>query len=307
MKRALTLLVATTLSVGMVGCSAIPSVGAPNPAAQEPKVEEAQLQQLEGDAVTLQVPASWTVDETYDVSAVLVTPDTFDGYLMYNAKIRPLSMFSNADECLESLRYLDPSVGDVATSEVLPSGAETFLCETQANDDKQSRGFVAVLMSGDRADVVHIGCAGDEYEAHKDEMLKVMSSIALKDGQKPSFKPAGETESEGSTQEPTVPAAPEQEQALELAEGYLRVKGYSKKRLLHQLTSEHGEGLPEDVAQYAVDHLNVDWKEQAYRAGGTILTYGSYSKQELYDRLTSETGDQFTPEEAQYAVDKLFS
>lgn len=100
---------------------------------------------------------------------------------------------------------------------------------------------------------------------------------------------------------PTV----DQQNALEKAESYSRMSHMSKKRLYDQLTSEYGEKFEAADAQYAIDHLNVDYKQNALKKAKSYRETSHMSKKRLYDQLVSEYGEQFTPEEAKYAVDHL--
>ena len=77
----------------------------------------------------------------------------------------------------------------------------------------------------------------------------------------------------------------------------------SKQGLYDQLTSEFEQFTPE-AAQYAVDNVNANWKENALKTAESYQEYAGMSKQSLYDQLTCEF-EQFTPEEAQYAIDNL--
>ena len=58
--------------------------------------------------------------------------------------------------------------------------------------------------------------------------------------------------------------------ALEAAESYLALSGFSKQGLYEQLSSSAGEGFTESEASYAVDHVDADWnQEQSSRRGAT--------------------------------------
>ena len=81
----------------------------------------------------------------------------------------------------------------------------------------------------------------------------------------------------------------------------------SKKAIYDQLTSEYGEHFPADAAQYAVDTLEWDYKENAYEKAKIYQDTMSMSINNIKEQLTSEYGEQFTEEEAQYAIDKLSS
>ena len=93
--------------------------------------------------------------------------------------------------------------------------------------------------------------------------------------------------------------------ALRSAESYLEFKGFSKKGLIEQLTSEYGDGFARKDAEWAVDNLDVNWNEQAVRAGQSYLDFKGFSRSGLIDQLSSEYGDQFTKKQATYAADKL--
>jgi hypothetical protein len=89
---------------------------------------------------------------------------------------------------------------------------------------------------------------------------------------------------------------------MEKAQFYSNVVSMSKAKMYEELTA--GCGFTAEEAQYAVDNVKVDWKENALK---TAKTYEDepISKAGMYDRLTSEYEDMFTEEEAQYAVDNI--
>lgn len=107
--------------------------------------------------------------------------------------------------------------------------------------------------------------------------------------------------------EPAKPQVPmEHRQALKAAEQYLTIMPFSKKGLYQQLTSDAGDKYPAEAAQYAVDNVKANWKENAARAAKQYLEIMPMSKDELVEQLTSEAGDQYTLEEAQYGVQKVY-
>ncbi|MGN1126163.1 MAG: Ltp family lipoprotein, partial [Ruminococcus sp.] len=63
--------------------------------------------------------------------------------------------------------------------------------------------------------------------------------------------------------------------------------------------------FPADAAQYAIDNIKADWKENALEKAKTYYKDMSMSKSAVYDQLISEYGEQFTESEAQYAIDHL--
>ncbi|KWZ77453.1 hypothetical protein HMPREF3200_01446 [Anaerococcus tetradius] len=71
------------------------------------------------------------------------------------------------------------------------------------------------------------------------------------------------------------------------------------------MTSEAGDKYPAEAAQYAIDNVKVDYKEQALKAAKNYLDMMPMSDEELKQQLTSDAGDKYTEEEAQYAIDNL--
>ena len=65
------------------------------------------------------------------------------------------------------------------------------------------------------------------------------------------------------------------------------------------------EKFTAEAAQYAVDNVESDWKENALKKAEFYQEHMAMSPSAIYDQLVSEYGEQFTAEEAQYAVDNL--
>ena len=93
--------------------------------------------------------------------------------------------------------------------------------------------------------------------------------------------------------------------ALKVAERYSNTLYMSKQGIYDQLVSDYGEKFPEEAAQYAIEHLDADWNENAVKKGQNYAETMHMSKQGVYDQLISDYGEKFTPEEAQYAVEQL--
>lgn len=119
-----------------------------------------------------------------------------------------------------------------------------------------------------------------------------------------------ETKQEVSEKETAKEAATESipteyKSALKKAEVYAGTMSMSKSKLYDQLTSEYGEKFPAEAAQYAIDNIEADWKENALKKAKTYQESMSMSTSKIYDQLTSDYGEKFTAEEAQYAIDNL--
>jgi Host cell surface-exposed lipoprotein len=119
----------------------------------------------------------------------------------------------------------------------------------------------------------------------------------------------GLTEDE-SIDEPVEKPKPEmtasQERAVQSAEDYLDYQAFSKKGLIQQLSSDAGEGFPRADAVFAVNHVDVDWREQAVKAARSYLDMQSFSRSGLIEQLSSSAGEGFTRAQAQYAVNKVY-
>ena len=91
--------------------------------------------------------------------------------------------------------------------------------------------------------------------------------------------------------------------ALGKAKSYNSLFHMSKKRMYSQLTSDFDK-FSNDEAQYAIDHLEADYKYNALFNAKNYRKLFNMSKSGLFNQLTSYI-DGFTEEEAQYAIDHL--
>lgn len=97
----------------------------------------------------------------------------------------------------------------------------------------------------------------------------------------------------------------EYKSALKKAQVYSDTMNMSKVGIYDQLTSEYGEQFSPEAAQYAIDNVDADWKENALKKAETYQETMAMSPNAIYDQLVSDYGEQFTSEEAQYAIDNL--
>ncbi len=112
-----------------------------------------------------------------------------------------------------------------------------------------------------------------------------------------------ETEEPSEEAENDIPK--EYQSALKKAHVYANEMHMSKAGLYDQLVSEYGENFSEEAAQYAVDNVETDWKENALQKAIIYQDDMAMSPNAIYDQLISEHGEQFTEEEAKYAIDNL--
>lgn len=97
----------------------------------------------------------------------------------------------------------------------------------------------------------------------------------------------------------------ENKAALEKAKTYSSLMHLSRQGIYDQLTSEAGEKFPATAAQYAVDHLKVDYNANALAKAKDYRKQQNMSDNELREQLTSDAGEKFTPQEADYAIQHL--
>jgi predicted 3-demethylubiquinone-9 3-methyltransferase (glyoxalase superfamily) len=113
-------------------------------------------------------------------------------------------------------------------------------------------------------------------------------------------------------EEPVIeeePVEPEytasQENAIAAAENYVDIMPFSKAGLVRQLSSPAGDGYSKADARFAVNHIEVNWKSEAFEAAQNYQDIMPMSRDGLIQQLTADAGDKFTHDQAVYAVDKL--
>jgi hypothetical protein len=92
-----------------------------------------------------------------------------------------------------------------------------------------------------------------------------------------------------------------EQQAIAAANSYLQMGGFSRARLISQLSGFGGAA----VAKFAVNHIHVNWDNQAVQAAGTYMLMGDSSCTSLVQQLDSPDGGQFTYAQAVYAAKKV--
>jgi hypothetical protein len=95
-----------------------------------------------------------------------------------------------------------------------------------------------------------------------------------------------------------------QANALKAAQNYLSFTAFSRKGLIHQLSSSAGDGYSVKDATYAAEHVNANWNEQAAKAAKNYLSMTAFSRQGLIHQLSSSAGDNYTLDQAKYGVKK---
>jgi hypothetical protein len=110
---------------------------------------------------------------------------------------------------------------------------------------------------------------------------------------------------------PDAPDAPEgtsetagQKNARRSAENYLDTMPFSRQGLIGQLSSSAGDGYSRADAIYAVNHIDVNWNEQAAKSARNYLDTMPFSRQGLIEQLSSDAGDGYTYAQAVYGVNQ---
>jgi Host cell surface-exposed lipoprotein len=132
---------------------------------------------------------------------------------------------------------------------------------------------------------------------------KPVTATVVKATPKPTPKPK-------ATPKPQPAPKPEmtesQKNAVNSANDYLTSQPFSKAGLVQQLSSSAGDGYPEADAEFAVNHIQVDWNEQAVKSARNYLSSQSFSRQGLIEQLSSSAGEGFTLAQAEYGVSKAY-
>ena len=122
--------------------------------------------------------------------------------------------------------------------------------------------------------------------------------------------PPGGTTSESTSDGGTgtsadEPVPDEYRRALEKADFLANDMHQSRNRVHDSLTSPYGDQFSEAAADYAVENVQTDWRQNALQSARSYQEHLGLSREEIYDQLVSPYGEDFTEEEAQYAVDNL--
>lgn len=108
-----------------------------------------------------------------------------------------------------------------------------------------------------------------------------------------------------TTEQPTTHAKVPKDfkSALAKAKQYAEIMSFSKLRIYDQLTSEFEKFSPE-AAQYAIDNLQWNYKENALRSAKRYQQTLNMSTEAIRTQLSSEF-EKFTDEEVEYALQNL--
>ena len=138
----------------------------------------------------------------------------------------------------------------------------------------------------------------DIYNKQKEELENAKNQLAeLSSGQEKPQELSQEQVTEQDTEEPTAG----EKNALGTAKKYLSIMAFSKQGLKDQLEYE---GFSDSEADYAVNNVEADWNEQAFKSAQKYLELMEFSLSGLIDQLVY---DGFTQEEAEYGANKAYN
>lgn len=90
--------------------------------------------------------------------------------------------------------------------------------------------------------------------------------------------------------------------AIRSAQAYLAYAFFSRKGLIHKLSSKGGDEYSVADATIAVDNLDIDWNQQAIGVAKDYLEYQGFSCKRLIEQMSSSDGSKFTVEQATYGA-----
>jgi hypothetical protein len=108
----------------------------------------------------------------------------------------------------------------------------------------------------------------------------------------------------GAAKQQAPEYTPAQENAIASANQYLDTSAFSRTGLIQQLSSKYGEGFAKSDAIFAVNHIDVNWNQQAAAAANQYLDTSAFSRAGLIQQLSSKYGEGFTHAQAVYGVNQ---
>ena len=140
-----------------------------------------------------------------------------------------------------------------------------------------------------------------ELESKPEEVKKEPEKVKTEENKigtpAPVVEKKAEEPSSAQTQENKQTVS--QKGAIQTAENYLRIKGFSRSGLIEQLKFEQ---FSEADATYAVDNIKIDYNEQAKKSAESYMSIKGFSRGGLIDQLKFEG---FTQSQAEYGADSV--
>ena len=134
--------------------------------------------------------------------------------------------------------------------------------------------------------------AAAKAKADADAAAKAQADAAAKAKAEADAAAKAQAEAEAAAKRGTI----SQQNAKSKASDYLKFTAFSRPGLIDQLVFEK---FSAEDATWAVDHMTIDWNDQAAKKAKDYLKFTSFSRPGLIDQLLFEG---FTPEQAEYGA-----
>lgn len=188
-------------------------------------------------------------------------------------------------------------------SDLLDNSAKAIYVENPHSKPKKKKGCGTILLIVVGVFIAFVAvCCIVAIPKSKSKTQKTEVSVSSTKNSTGTFQRTKEEDNTEDNKEDDVSI--EYENALTQAKMYNQNLSLSKDGLFRQLTSEYGGQFSEDAANYAIEHLDADYKAAALEKAKSYQSGLSMSKNAIYDQLVSDA-EGFTEEEAEYAIEHL--
>lgn len=190
-------------------------------------------------------------------------------------------------------------------SDLLDNSAKAIYVENPHSKPKKKKGCGMILLIVVGVFIAFVAvCCIVAIPKSKNKTDKAEVSVSATKNSTGTFKSKEENTGDSTEDNKEDDVSIEYENALTQAKMYNQNLSLSKDGLFRQLTSEYGGQFSEDAANYAIEHLDADYKQAALEKAKSYQGGLSMSKDAIYDQLVSDA-EGFTKEEAQYAIEHL--
>lgn len=170
------LLLAVSMAIAVIG---LPACAGKSQSESEPVGEQPPATAtVSSNGVSVQIPASWSVEYKDGQSFPVVTPDAFEGLLQVGVTVTYREGFSSTEDVfndwLSVFTYADRSTEEDLSTDTTPM--KRYACVV---DESGTEGFAQVAIVGNEA-VATIFVARD-FEAHRADVESVMDSMEVTD------------------------------------------------------------------------------------------------------------------------------
>lgn len=253
--------------------------------------------------VQVQFPKEWSINQSADGTTTWYYPK----YAFANGDVvgyfivqKPVDIVTSQDKELFLFNYKVEMLNDSKINNISRFDISGIECEKvsfiRTIEGIDFDGESVIIVNNETAISVSYLKKRDADIGIKDDFENIISSISLEGDDIESYN--NEITEIPAEQEYTPTAG--ERNALSSANNYLKYTSFSKQGLKDQLLFE---GYSESESNYAVNTIDVDWNEQAYKSAKNYLEYSSFSYSGLVDQLVFSG---FTYDEAEYGANKAY-